>query len=172
MSQKECQSKKNKGLASRKEIYRFSDSNVKTGIISDGEKKWGILGHSLQSFLFCLCCWMWCKDDGFQPLFGKWDIHCIGVKPEAAIGGRDNMVDHNGPISQLPTGRKILQFAITSEIAQTLILSVILANYCLHSRYSKLTQHRLDSQLVKKKDSAWLYQACHLPKLWAECCFT
>lgn len=40
------------------------------------------------------------------------------------------MVDHNGPISQLPTGRKILQFAITSEIAQTLILSVILTTAC------------------------------------------
>lgn len=38
MSQKECQSKKTKRLASRKEIYRFSDSNVKTGIIRDGEK--------------------------------------------------------------------------------------------------------------------------------------
>lgn len=49
------------------------------------------------------------------------------------------MVDHDGPISQLPTGRKILQFAIAAEIAQALILLVILAIYCLHSRYSKLT---------------------------------
>lgn len=49
------------------------------------------------------------------------------------------MVDHNGPISHFPAARMTLQFAITAEIVQVLILSVILANYCLHSRYSKPT---------------------------------
>lgn len=47
----------------------------------------------------------------------------MGVKPEAAVGRGDNMLDHNGPISQLPAGRKILQFTIAAEIVQVLILS-------------------------------------------------
>lgn len=52
----------------------------------------------------------------------------MGVKPDAAVGRGNSMLDHNGPVSQFPAGRKILQFTITAETAQVLIPSVILAN--------------------------------------------
>lgn len=74
----------------------------------------------------------------------------MGVKPEAAVG-RGDVLDHNGPISQLPAGRKILQFTIAAEIVQVLILSY--SSQPTVCAQDTLTEHRLGSQPLKKKGS-------------------